>query len=330
MKLAHLAIVTPGRCGLYETTRELVAGLRALGIDSRIVDPKRETNTLHPAAAEDRGAPLADMAWALTADVLVNHSGYDNTPLQDSGQPVVHVAHGRPRSSFLSETSGSTPIYSYHYAKNRDPRFKAVVTFWPEHEPYLRVMFPDKTVHVVTAPVDLAAWSPEGPAGYRFGGKRGGINLVSTDAWRDDVDPFLTINAAALFARKNPGTKLHVYARPATRTKGWDALLRRLADDGSLGEVKPWVAGLANVYRAADAMVTPNTIATRSVRESMACGCPVAVVREPEDGAIALALSLRRDWVRREAARLFDPGRMAAEFKAAVQMAVSGRRLAAA
>ena len=30
MKVCHAAVVTPNRCGLYETTRELVAGLRGV------------------------------------------------------------------------------------------------------------------------------------------------------------------------------------------------------------------------------------------------------------------------------------------------------------
>ena len=30
MKLSHVAIATPGRCGLYETTRELVAAVQRM------------------------------------------------------------------------------------------------------------------------------------------------------------------------------------------------------------------------------------------------------------------------------------------------------------
>lgn len=323
MKTAHLTVVTPNRCGLYETTRELVVGLRARGIDARLVDPTRSTNTLHPGGTEDRGAVFADASWAKTADVLVNHSGLGKE-FEQSPLPVVHIAHGRPRSSFLSEVQGSTPIYSYHYGKNADPRFKAIVTFWPEHEPYLRVMFPSKPIDVVQAPVDLQAWRPDGPTGYTFHGHKGRINVVCTDAWRDDVDPFVVVNAFALWARDIKGAKLHLYGGHPER-KGWGALLKRLQDDGTLGERQGWVLGLDHVYRAADLMLTSHVIDTRSIREAMACGCPVVCIPGPHltgyRSAFALGLEQSRDGVRREAERRFDPAITAQQFEAVLERA---------
>jgi len=330
MKVAHIAVVTPGRCGLFETARELVVALRRQDVDSRLVDPTRETNKLYPEGTEDRGAPLADMGWGLKADVLVNHSGYDNTPLGDTEQPVVHIAHGRPRSSFLSEMKGSTPIYSYHYSKNKDPRFKAVVTFWPQHQPYLEVMFPDKPIHVVQACVDLEAWTPNGPSGYKFHGHKGKINVVCTDAFRDDIDPFVPINAFALWARQTPGeAKLHVYAKPAN-VKGWGPLLRRIKDDGNLGEVAGWVKGLENVYRAATFMITAHEIDTRSVREAMACGCPVARIPvlgvHPYDDykeAIYWGVTGDRAVARKQAEDNFGMQKTGEQFKAVLEGALS-------
>jgi glycosyltransferase involved in cell wall biosynthesis len=321
VRVAHLVVVTPGRCGLYETTRELVAGLRAQGVDSRMVDPTREKNKLHPAGTEDRGALFAPMDWALQADVISNHSGYDNTPLEKSHHPVVHVAHGRPRSSFISEAKGSTPIYSYWYQKSKDPRFAAVVTFWPEHEPYLQVMMPDKPIHVVQSSVDLKAWTPDGPSGYGFHGKNGRINIVSTDAFRDDIDPFIPLHAAALWARKAKGVKIHVYAKPA-KSKGWDALLRRIQDDGNLGEVCGWTTGLANVYRAANFMITAQDIATRSIRESMACGCPVVRMHDLDHGweqRMLDGLMTNRKGVRHVAEISFNPQETVKQFKAVLE-----------
>jgi glycosyltransferase involved in cell wall biosynthesis len=325
MTSAHVTVVTPGRCGLYETTRELVAGLRLRGVDARLVDPTRAENTLHPEGDEDRGAPFADLVWALAADVIVNHSGLGKE-LEASNQPVVHVAHGRPRSSFVTEVSGSTPIYSYHYAKNRDPKFKAVVTFWPEHVPYLRVMFPDKPVAYVPASVDLEAWTPDGPSGYQFHGHKGRVNVVCADAWREDVDPFTAVMATALWARETVGAKLHLYGAHQDR-KGWAVLLRRLRDDGTLGEVQPWVTGLAHVYRAADCLVTPHVIATRTIREAMACGLPIVSVPGPSlDGfrvKFAAALETDRAAVRQDAIARFNPKATASAFEGVIRKAVA-------
>lgn len=316
MRVCHAVVVTPNRCGLYETTRELVAGLRARGVDSRLVDPTKATNKLYPKGTEDRGAPFADMDWATTADVIVNHSGYDGTPLAETSQPIVHVAHGRPRSSFMTECSGGTPIYSYHFSKNSDARFKAVVTFWPEHLPYLEVMFPSKPIHFVQSSVDLEAWKP-GPKKYDFRGKAGRVNAVISDAWREDVDPFVPLNAFALWARDVKGARVHVYGRPQTHKRGWDALLRRIQDDGNLGEVQGWVDGLQHVYRAADFVLTANEIDVRTVREAMACGCPVVRVGSKLNGFrtdIAAARDESREFVRLQAERKFSPRETARQF----------------
>lgn len=309
LKIAHIAIVTPGRSGLYETTRELCAAERALGVDAQLYDPK-PTQFNPGIGKEDRGAPIADRSFVADADIIVDHSGCDG--LTDaSKQPHIYVAHGRPRSSFLTESNGGPPVYSYRYKIDQPgSRYKAVVTLWPEHVPYLQVMFRRLPVHHVPACVDLKAWSPKGPDGYEFHGKAGQYNVVITDAWRADMDPFEAVNAVALAARKLPGTKLHIYGRQGGE-RAWPALLKVLSEDGTLGEVCGWVSGLDNVYRAADLMVTPHTIATRSVREAMACGCPVGKVfdmqNHPDGIVCALKYSENRVRVRQVAEERFDP-----------------------
>ena len=92
VKLAHIEVVTPGRCGLYETTRELVVALRARGFDSRIYDPTKAKNKLYPEGDKDRNAPFCDLNWVFReADLLVNHSGL-GAALEECDTPVIHVA----------------------------------------------------------------------------------------------------------------------------------------------------------------------------------------------------------------------------------------------
>jgi len=322
MKVAHVVVITPKRCGLYETTRELVAGLRNLGVDSRLVDPDIAANTLHPQEQEDRGALIADMNWALSADLIVSHSGYETTALGKTQQPVVHVAHGRPHSTFIGEAQGGIPVYSYHWRENFNTRIKAVVTFWQQHLELHRVMFPDKRCEYIPSSVDLERWNPEGPSGYKFGGERAAINAVITDPWRDDVDQFFTLNAFANWARDVKSAKVHIFGGPDDLGKrpGWGALLRRIQENGNLGEIKGWVTGgLDNVYRAASFALTPHVIDVRTVRDSMACGCPVVRVPGPSiDNSrqdIADALAKSRTEVRKEAERRFNPAETARQFK---------------
>lgn len=306
-----MAVVTPRRCGLYETTRELVAGLRELGLDSRLVDPLPNKNPVGWKGKEDRGAPIENLEWARKADVLVNHSGLGD--LEDAGIPIIHIAHGRPRHSFLSEASGSTPIYSYHYNNNYKESFKAIVTFWSQHVPYLEVMYPDKPVHYVQSPVDLGFWCP-GESSYDFGGFKDKTNIVCTDAFRDDIDCYDALNAYALWARGKDDVKLHIFGKPQNM-KGWGAIIKRIQKDGNMGLVQGWASQLQVVYRAADLVLTSHAIDVRTVRESMACGCPVVRVTDIESAEIDQGLSMDRAEVRRLAERLFNPRQTAKQFK---------------
>ena len=309
MKVAHFAIVTPKLCGLYETTRELVYSLREQGVDSRIVDPKPMKKFAD--LKEDRGVPIEHNEWANEADIYVSHSGLGNR--EDDGKPIIHIAHGRPRHSFLTETEGGTPIYSYHYASNKKEQFKHIVTFWPEHVPYLKVMYPDKPVSRVQSPVDLEHWSP-GESDYDFGGHIGGVNIVCTDSFRNDVDCYDPINAYALWARNNKhlNPKLHIYGKTGSM-KGWGALIKRLQDDGTMGLFQGWAADLRMVYRQADLLLTAHQIDVRSVREAAACGCPFLRVDDIANANIDEAM--KQDNARIWAEKNFNPVETAKQFK---------------
>lgn len=315
MRVAHLVIVTPGRCGLYETTRELAHGLRAIGHDARLVETG--ANKVYAGGypeAEDRGVPVASIDWAMQADVLVNHSGYDGTNLAKTNQPIIHVAHGRPRSSFLTERDGSTPIYSYQFQNDSNPRWRAVVTFWPEHERYLRVLFKETPVHTVPAPVDLDYWSPGDRNAYDFHGKRGDVNIVIADPKRADCDAFEPLMAFASCMDDMPdGVRLHWFGAP-TDLRGYAPIVRRIQDAGKMGIVHRWSKRLRDVYRAADMVITGNDIATRTLREATACGCPVNYV-----GGSWMHFNVPADesdrYVTREYAKSkFDPRQTAAAF----------------
>jgi len=317
MRLAHLAVVTPHLAGLYETTRDLVMAERALGIDACIMDPKRST--------DDRGVPTGcDIGFVESADVLVSHSGLGS--FSGVQKPIVHVLHGRPESSFLLERLGRINVYSFLANAARDPRYKRFVTFWEEFVPYWSVILPEDRLRVVPPPVNLEEWSlGNGQAPYDFGGKAGKVNVVCADVWREDLTPYRTINAFYQFGKATPGAKFHLYGKDGN-ARGRGVLLLALAKQGMLGEVKGWVKNLVEVYRAADLMITPHWIATRSVREALACGCPVvadvnnrfAVATADATNPIAFAEAMSRGLEsdratnRRIAERAFNP-KVAAE-----------------
>lgn len=286
MKVAHIAVVTPHRAGLYETCRDLVAAERQLGVDARIVDPVNDVVTT------DRGVPVVERAFVGECQVVVNHSGLSKE-LDKTRLPIIHILHGRPYSSFLLEQSGKIAVYSYLRRVVGDDRFKFFVTFWQDFIPYFRLLLPADKVRWLPPPVDLQRWTPDGPRGYGFHGHKGEVNVVCADIWRRDKDPYHVINAFLLFARMCPelGAKLHIYAAPQKGT-AWSVLVSMLKEAGVAGEIVGFVEGLDNVYRAADCVITPHRIPTRSVREALACGCQVVMApggkytqyrAEPED-----------------------------------------------
>lgn len=316
MKIAHLAISSPNRCGLYETTRELVAAERALGIDARIVDPA-PVEKFYP-GDEDRGVPVTKtFEWALQADVIVSHSGHDRTPLQDTKQTVIHVSHGRPLSTFLGERNGGAPGLTYQTQRKDRVNYVAAVTFWPEYEPYLRNIWSPKPVHIITPPTDLDYWHP-GKANYDFGGRRADYNVVMLDPWsREDSSPYHCIHAFKLFRNIIPKARLHMFAWDGNK-KAIGGLSNLLGDGG--GCISRWITDVRKVLWSADMLITPHRIYTRSIREAMACGLQVVSGRDvhPEDiEAFALKMVERMERpqpTRKLAEALFDPGRTGREF----------------
>lgn len=313
MRIAHIAIASPGRSGLYETTRDLVAGERALGVDARIVDP--DPNQFSP-GRWDRGIPLADLAFAQAADLVVDHSGIETEGFRDLRGPIIYASHARPYASFWAERSGKPPVLSYHRRKAQDTRYRAVVTFWPEHVAALEMLWGTVPVYVIYPPADLERWAP-GTTTYQFDGKSGDPNIVIADMWRDDLDPFPMLVAFATFARTFAEARIHCYGLPPDR-KGIAVVLQALGE--RVGVAQGWTKGLVHVYRAADLVITPHRIQTRTIREAMASGCQVVTGRDadPFDAhAFAEAMAerlVRPQPVRAYAERRFDPQESARQF----------------
>ena len=310
MKVAHMVVVTPNRCGLYETTRELVKGLRLLGVDSRMVEPLPD-NPIGWKGESDRGVPVSNLKWAAKADIIVSHSGVRG--FED--KPIIQMAHGRPRHSFITERDGNSAVYTHHYNVNNLPQYKAVVTLWPQHKHYLEVLYTNKLVHLIPPPVDLEYYIP-GEGVYDFTGKGGGTNIVITDTDRADVDSFVCLHAYALWARENSNLnpKLQFFTKP-NNLKGLEPVIRTIQNDGHMGMLVGWVKGLQHVYRSAALTLTGHEIDVRTVRESMACGCPVVKMTKLNPGWITQGLNQNRKLVRAMAEKQFDPARSAKALK---------------
>jgi len=335
LNVVHVVPVSPMQCGMYETARELVAAECKLGINAHLYDPrptvkqaqgrkqvlnsrdvecpkcnnkfKSETHapipTAVPAWTGDRGVSICDLKFALASDVIVSHSGLPDEDFKDCQIPRIHVAHGRPNSSYRIERSGQTAIYDMYRKMADDPRWKYMITLWPGYGKYWELVFP--RVKEFPSFVDLEKWCPD-ETKHDFDGHGGTINVVVTDIWRMDKDPFHVLNAFVLFEKKHPGAKIHFYGLDQDG-RGRDTMINALKERGICGQVAPMVQNLEVVYRAADMMITPHTIATRTVREALACGLNVVAglgnpftsytAYEEDLGAFAEAMSKSwADW----------------------------------
>ena len=82
-----------------------------------------------------------------------------------------------------------------------------------------------------------------------------------------------------------------------------------------MGMVVGWAKGLEHVYRAADCTITAHQIDVRTVREAMACGCPVVRITDIENTGVDAALKSDRNYIRKQAEQRFNPETTAKQFR---------------
>jgi len=279
MKIAHFCTFAPHRCGLYHTVKDLIKGERAIGIDAQMINARMEKidgkNEISCGPCEEDGwLKTIEPSWAEQADVLVLHSAMPDEYLK-MGKPVIVACHGRPESSFLMEHRKIMGTWSSYYTRARNSAYMAFVTFWEETIPVLETLLPREKLFYVPPPVDLDEFSPAGDI-LDLGSVGGEPNIVIADIWREDITPFNVIMAAALFQRLYcESAKIHIVGLPSTKDQHIRVLLHGLKEAGCLGKIAGQIRQIADVYRAGDIFVTPHVIATRTVREALACGLPV-------------------------------------------------------
>jgi glycosyltransferase involved in cell wall biosynthesis len=282
MRIAHCATIAPNRCGLYGTARDLVRAEIAQGLDAGFIDAAiAGPNTTivngklsgYPKVS-DSSMQVQSMEWGKKADVYIRHS-FIPVQWQNSGTPLVMALHGRPESSFRLEQQGNS-IVSTVAKRAIDKRYKTFWCFWPEYIPIWQTIIPNEKLCYIPAPVDLEYYCPEGPIHKHKDEHNGSPNILIADMWREDVIPFNPIFAALKFQQKYCSTaKLHIVALQGSNLKIMGHFLNGIQGAGALGSISTLTKNIIPWYRSADIVITPQTIATRTVREPLACGVPV-------------------------------------------------------
>ena len=273
MKVAHFSRFAPNLSGQYGTVKDLIKAERQQGIDARLIAVNSSPGIEFTGTKQqtDDWLTTEKMEWADEADVLVRHVLVPQKYMYSGKQPKVMCLHGRPENSFLLGVYTQNDVYRTVHSE-RDT-WDSFVTFWDEHTFHWSQLIDKSKINYVPAMCDLEQFCPEGPK-RDFGENSGSPNIVIVDQWREDTTPFNVLHAALLFREKYcPTAKVHIYGMmkkdPIKNLAKW------LADQGGIGDRKSTISRMAETYRAADIIVTPHVIATRVIREAMACGTPM-------------------------------------------------------
>jgi len=272
MRIAHFAIFAPHASGQYETVKDLILAERALGVNAQFVDCGTDKKGTVREGLYDGAIHTKPLTWALEkADICIRHTTVPKEVYDV--KPVIMAMHGRPESSFLLEFYDIIPgLISNIGNVLRTGRYKAVFTFWEEHVYYWKHIHGVK-VNYIPAPVTFLDYNINGDK-HDFGQFKAGINLMVADMWRHDNSPFNLLFAAQYFQENyHKDTKLHMYGVPVK--KKCLGFLANMQKKGVVGEVAGQVGWIPKIYRGADILLTTNIVATRVIREAMACGLPV-------------------------------------------------------
>lgn len=277
MRIAHFSIWAPNRSGMYHTTRDIVAGTRAAGIDAGFIDSQ------DPTPKSDGNFAAEPLAWADTADIYMLHLGIPEPYLSD-GTPIIICMHGHPLYSMQIELYGTEPGNEapfstlLQYFKRKAPTW--FVSFWEREQSGYWTPLDDTRKHprvrYIPRGIDFeaAGLAVDGPT-VDLSGKPA---IVIADQFRLFKDAIPSIWGAYNYWRSNPEARVHLYAMPPEGTKAREVLNRWLLDTGihrCIGSVNGVTQHLPEVLRSADVLLSTVTGESRVLVEAQACGCPV-------------------------------------------------------
>ena len=273
IKVAHFAIFAPHISGQYATVKDLILAERRVGLDAQFIDYGLNQKAECREGLMDGEITTTSLSWALDeADIIVRHSDVPSGVF-DGKKRVLFALHGRPENSFRLEQYKIAPIISTIMKVAALNIYSGFFTFWPEFLYYWKSIISNTKVYCIPSPVNLDEFKIPGKK-HDFGKHAGDPNIIIADRWREDNSPFNLVYAAKYFKENfSKNAKLHLYGIPTKNTCiNYLAPLQKM---GLIGQTCGLVSNLTEVYRSADVLLTPNIIATRIVRETMASGLPI-------------------------------------------------------
>ena len=272
MRIGHVSMFAPNRCGLYEASRDMARSDVLAGHEVVFVDvgvPNEESKS----TSDHRGDFKLDLSHSDlldTCDVILAHTGVPDLWLARNQVPVVWVMHGRPLACFRPNDGNSFTLI-HHLSKWT--RVKKMIYFWEEFKPYWENIIPSNKLALVDSPVgDEVRFKPDGDC-YKEMRLEGFKNFLICDSIREDICIFDVINGCIHASKYMNDIKFHFCGVDEYHKDKYQLLFGKLQELGSLGSLNARITDMEKAYRAVDCCITPQKIATRSVLEALMCGC---------------------------------------------------------
>lgn len=283
MKIAHYGPFAPNACGLYEAAKDMytadkLAGHEVYFVDTGITVNGERKNTPGLAGSVDkRGATelvTVTPEEALSADIIIAHSGIPDNWIVGSQSPIIWVLHGRPAACFRPEQVGHMNSYTLVSKLARWPRVRTMLSFWPYHTSFWKAIIPEDKLKCLPAPpIDGVRFNPNGKK-HEFK-ISGDYNIIFADTQREDINIFEPIHGALEFVKSSTKSVVfHFYGMPVDLGP-WEVILLELKKQNALGDVWHRKTEMEDVLRAADLLISPHRITTRIIGEALSCGTPV-------------------------------------------------------
>ena len=276
MRIAHWSIWAPNRSGMYHTTKDIIVGQRALGIDCAFID------AIEPTAKTDGQFRCESHHYADSADIYMMHLAVQE-PYQSDGTPMVIALHGHPLYSMQTEL--------YGLEEGNAKPFSTILNFFRRTTPTWFITLWGEDQGDYWAALDGVRGKPRVrsiPRGIDFGDTftmdgptrelEGDPVILIADQFRYFKDALPSLWGAYHYWLQNPRARVYMYAWPPVNSRERDCLDLWIQSSNlhqAVGGVFEIVDYLPEVYRAADVLISTVTCESRVVVEAQACGCAV-------------------------------------------------------
>lgn len=292
MKIVHYAPFSPNACGLYEAARDMTradceAGHTVYFVDTGVSRAGNREEAKAGQVDDRAGFKLMTVSHELikqvNPDILFFHTDVYKHWYADFEAPIVWVVHGRPQACVTPEVFMNRNSYSTYINASSFPRTKKMLYFWDDFIPNWYSVFHGKDI-IMPMVIDQHRFRPL-KTSFSFKNK-GQFNFLISDSDREDVSVYNLINNLNWATKSFIGTHSLKFHFCGGYSNIYNPLYENLRRNGFLGDIMTRVSNIELVYNAADCIISPNKILTRTIAEAVCCGTPVIC---QEDGKHSIA-----------------------------------------